>query len=108
MTAAGGGFAYYDPLAARIQSLHSSARLWSTLGNSQVGKASDFDSVYRRFESYFPSQRIRPVKQRDVKDGSTYFSVSGIRNDVQFKGILQIHQVAPDTVGRDRTGNQRD
>jgi hypothetical protein len=35
------------------------------------------------------------VKLRDVKDESTYFPVSGIRNGVQFKGILQIHQVAP-------------
>lgn len=25
------------------------------LGNSQAGKASDFDSDMRRFESYFPS-----------------------------------------------------
>lgn len=33
------------------------------LGYSQVGKATDFDSVIRRFESYYPSHLFGPLAQ---------------------------------------------
>nr|DAH32860.1 MAG TPA: hypothetical protein [Caudoviricetes sp.] len=47
------------------------------------------------------------MKLRDVKDGSTYFPVSGIRNGVQLEEVLQRHQVAPDMWEGIRASNQR-
>nr|DAE97247.1 MAG TPA: hypothetical protein [Caudoviricetes sp.] len=47
------------------------------------------------------------MKLRDVKYESTCFPVSGRRNGVQFKEVLQIHQVAPGMREGIRTRNQR-